>query len=87
MISFTETTRGKHKIHRSALAVRAVMRVTSTDPQITDTFPAAGTRFARPLEDIAPVDCLSLAPKQVALRSSQGDTFGQYRLDPAMKTG
>jgi hypothetical protein len=59
--------------------------VTSANAQVANTFIATRTGLACPLEDIAPMDCLAFAPKQVTLRSSQSDTFRKHRRDRTLK--
>jgi hypothetical protein len=58
------------------LAARAKEGVPPADPCISNARPTAWTRLSALLEDIAAMDCLSFAPKEIALGTAQGNSFG-----------
>ena len=51
------------------------MRVPSAEAQISNWGATTGTGLPGPLEDVAAMNRLSLAPEQVSLRASQGNAF------------
>ena len=58
------------------LAIGAEEGIPPANPCIRNARPAAWTRLSALLEDIAAMDRLSLAPKEIALGTAQGNSFG-----------